>query len=154
MQSIILLILFFCIAMTDRVCIWQVIKHNPNLLFSSSFLLSPLCRRAWCFFSTIHPLCLSWCVETIASLMLGLLVSIAVLCEREVFSCWDSCLYCIQQRGFAVRVSAVNHVRGSGNVVRWPRGFSCTVNYRYNVIRYNVIHGYYVILSVVPPTSI
>ena len=29
-----------------------------------------------------------------------------------------------------------------------------TVNYRYNVIRYNVIHGYYVILSVVPPSSI
>ena len=28
------------------------------------------------------------------------------------------------------------------------------VNYRYNVIRYNVIHGYYVILSVVPPSSI
>ena len=29
-----------------------------------------------------------------------------------------------------------------------------TVNYRYNVIRYNVIHGYYIILSVVPPSSI
>ena len=26
-----------------------------------------------------------------------------------------------------MRVSAVNHVRGSGNVVRWPRGFSCTL---------------------------
>ena len=31
------------------------------------------------------------------------------------------------KRGFAVRVLAGNHVRGSGNVVRWPRGFSCTL---------------------------
>ena len=30
-------------------------------------------------------------------------------------------------RGFAVRVSAVNHVCGSGNVVRWPQGLSCTL---------------------------
>ena len=34
------------------------------------------------------------------------------------------------------------------------RSIHHTVNYRYNVIRYNVIHGYYVILSVVPPSSI
>ena len=34
------------------------------------------------------------------------------------------------------------------------RSWLGTVNYRYNVIRYNVIHGYYVILSVVPPSSI
>ena len=26
-----------------------------------------------------------------------------------------------------MHVSAVNHVRGSGNVVRWPQGFSCTL---------------------------
>ena len=40
----------------------------------------------------------------------------------------------------------------------WPNSgkpvFVCTVNNRYNVIRYNVIHGYYVILFVVPPSSI